>query len=140
MRFLVRQPVGSEHEVDVVPGLRHDMVQSFDMIVSDAAGADLHTVVIANAPVLSEHDKNVVAQALSSTRRPMLTFLVDSSPGNVLAESSSGADPEAAASAVAVVRASAGWDEDSPLEVRLDEQPRRVTPGFDGKNWRCRVG
>jgi hypothetical protein len=70
----------------------------------------------------------------------MLTFLVDSSPGNVLAESSSGADPEAAASAVAVVRASAGWDEDSPLEVRLDEQPRRVTPGFDGKNWRCRVG
>jgi hypothetical protein len=140
MRFLVRQPVGSEHEVDVLPGLRHDMVQSFDMIVSDAAGADLHTVVIANAPVLSEHDKNVVAQALSSTRRPMLTFLVDSSPGNVLAESSSGADPEAAASAVAVVRASAGWDEDSPLEVRLDEQPRRVTPGFDGKNWRCRVG
>jgi hypothetical protein len=131
--------VGSEHEVDVVPGLRHDTVQSFDMIVSQGMGADLHTVVVANSPVLSQHDRSVIAQALAATRRPALAFLVQRSPGSATAECSACVDPRATASAVAALCASAGWDESVPLEISVNGSSMQVAVGSDGKRWLCRL-
>jgi hypothetical protein len=139
LRFLVRQPVGSEHEVDVVPGLRHDMVQCFEMMVSAGAAADLHNIVLGHSPALSEHDQNVIAQALAATRRPRLSFLFDSSPGRVSAKSSATRDSHAAACALAVVCASAGLDGSQTISVSVDERSWQVALGFDGKYWRCRV-
>jgi hypothetical protein len=122
--------MGSEHEVDVVPSLRHEMVQSFDMVVSQAARASLHTVVVATLPTLSTHDRAVIAQALAATRRPELAFLVESSPDAASAECADATNPETAAAAVAVVRAAQGCHRQDALTISLK---------WDGRNWQCQV-
>lgn len=131
--------MGLEHDVDVVPGLRHDIVQSFDMVVSQVSVTQLYTVVVASMPRLSVHDRAVIAQALAATRRPRLAFLVEAAPGGATAERESDADSPATAAAVAVMGASAGWETTEPLQVLVDGQRYLARVEFDGRNWRCRI-
>ncbi len=139
-RYLVRQPVGSDHDVDVVPGLRHEMVQSFDLVVSEAAATQLFTLVVAATPALSEHDRAVISQALRATRRPEVVFLVEATPDSWSAECAASADSPAAVAALGVLCASAGWDKGEPVEVSLNGHRSELSAEFDGRNWRCRVG
>lgn len=137
-RFLVRQPIGSEHDVDVVPGLRHDAVQSFDLMVSHSTTTELFTVVVGTRPVLSDHDRSVIAQALAATRRPVIVFLVSSDPQGWQAECSATAESAAAAAAVGVVGKAVGRQDDS-LDIAVGGRRHVVTAARDGQKWRCWV-
>jgi len=132
--------MGSEHDVDVVPGLRHDMVHSFDMVVSLGQSTLLYTVVLATLPALSQHDRTVIAQALAATRRPQLVFLTEVTPSGGRAEAVVDADTQGAAAAVGVVRASAGWQSSEPLDIVINGDLRRVTTRWDQRRWQCSVG
>ena len=138
-RYLVRQPVGSEHDVDVVPGLRHDMVQSYDVVVSHQTATDLYTVVVATTPALSEHDRAVIAQALAATRRPKLVFLLEAAAGGGRAVCAPNVDASASAAAVAVVCTSTAWCDAEPLQVSVNSATFQVTAKWDGSNWQCGV-
>ena len=138
-RYLVRQPVGAEHDVDVVPGLRHDMVQSFDVVVLQAASTQLYTIVVAMVPTLSEHDRAVIVRALLATRRPEVVFLIEASPGSAAAEYAGSADSPATAVAVSVVSASLGWNTGNPTAVDVNGRRWTVTAKLDGQRWHCRT-
>ena len=138
-RYLARQPVGAEHDVDVVPGLRHDVVHSFDLVVSHARSTALYTIVFAKEPALSEHDRAVIARALLGTRRPEVVFLVDASPAGATAESAASVDSGATAAAVGVVRASVGWASGEPMAIDVNGTRWDVTAELDGQHWRCRA-
>lgn len=136
-RYLVRQPMGAEHDVDVVPGLRHDMVQSFDVVVSHAQSTELYTIVVATAPALSDHDRAVIARALLATRRPELVFLLEVSSGTASAGYERNVDSPRAAVAVGVVIASLGWKGDEPMTIDVNECRWTVTAKLEGQRWRC---
>lgn len=138
-RYLVRQPVGAEHDVDVVPGLRHDMIQSFDLVVSQARSTQLYTLVVATMPALSEHDRSVISQSLLATRRPEVVFLSEALPDSGTAECSDSADPRAAAAAVSVVLASISGASGEPIAVTVNGQHSTVTPHLEGQRWRCQA-
>lgn len=138
-RYLVRQPVGSEHEVDVVPGLRHDMVQSHDLVVSQPGSTQLFTVVNAARPALSEHDRAVIAQALAATRRPQVVFLIQTEPEETEVACDGAVDPAATAAAVGVVTRSDRAQNGRPLEVLVQGQRWQASTRRDGQNWHCRV-
>ena len=138
-RYLVRQPVGAEHDVDVVPGLRHDMVQSFDLVVSQAASTQLYTIVVATMPALSEHDRAVIARALLATRAPEVVFLLEVSPGSATAAYARSVDSPRAAVAVSVVIASLGWKSDEPMVIDVNGCLWTVTATLDEQRWRCRA-
>lgn len=138
-RYLVRQPVGAEHDVDVVPGLRHDMVQSFDVVVSQAASTLLYTIVVATKPALSEHDRAVIVRALLATRRPEVVFLLDALSGGAAAEYAGSADSAATAVAVGVVGASVGWNTGEASAVDVNGRRWTVSMQLEGQRWRCRA-
>src|SRR5688572_3768631 len=119
-RYLVRQPVGAEEDVDVVPGLRHDMVQSFDLVVSHARSTQLYTIVVSAIPELSEHDRAVISQALLATRRPAVVFLSDALPTSAVAECAGNPSSPGAAVAVGVVIASISRASGEPVDVALN--------------------
>src|SRR5688572_5232432 len=138
-RYLVRQPVGAEHDVDVVPGLRHDMVQSFDVFVSLAQSTVLYTIVVATTPALSEHDRAVIVRALLATRRPEIVFLLEASPGSARAELVGSGDSPATAVAVGVVGASVGWNTGEPSAVDVNGRRWMVSMKLEGQRWRCQA-
>lgn len=138
-RYLVRQPVGAEEDVDVVPGLRHDMVQSFDMVVSHDRSTQLYTLVVATMPALSEHDRAVITQALLATRRPEIVFLDQALPDSGAAECAESADAAGAAVAVGVVIAKISRAFGEPVAVSVNGVSWTVTPTLEGQRWRCRV-
>lgn len=132
--------MGGEHEVDVVPGLRHPMVQSFDLVVGQEARCALYTVVIASEPGLSRHDKNVIRQALAATRRPVVVFLEADSPEGASAYCVTEGDPRAVAAAVAVVRSFASSSEPVQETVTVNGRALTVEVTGDGLSFGCRVG
>ena len=138
-RYLVRQPVGADYDVDVVPGLRHDMVQSLDVVVSHARSTQLYTVVFATTPALSEHDRGVITRALLATRRPEVVFLLEAAPGNAVAQCAEGVDPAATAAAVGIVVQSLGQPRSAPIAISVNGQRWSVTAELDGQRWRCRA-
>lgn len=138
-RYLVRQPVGAEHDVDVVPGLRHDMVQSFDLVVSQGTPTQLYTVVVGTMLALSEHDRAIIARALLATRRPEVVFLLEAKPGSGAAEYTGSADPSAAAVAVGVVGATLGWPRGEPLTIGINGRHWTVTARLEDQRWRCQA-
>ena len=138
-RYLVRQPLGADYDVDVVPGLRHDMVQSFDLVVSHARSTQLYTLVFANTPALSDHDRGVISQALLATRRPEVVFLLEAAPGSAAAQCAAGVDPAATAVAVGIVIQSLGQPRGAPVAVTVNGQRWSVTAELDGQRWRCRA-
>jgi len=138
-RYLVRQPVGAEHDVDVVPGLRHDMVQSFDLVVSHAGATQLYTVVVSAMPTLSEHDRAVISQALMATRRPEVVFLSDALPTSATAECAGNSASPGAAVAAGVVITSISRFSGEPVAVTLNGVEWTVTPTLEGQRWRCRA-
>jgi hypothetical protein len=131
--------VGAEHDVDVVPGLRHDMVQSFDMVVSQAASTQLYTIVVATMPALSEHDRAVIARALLATRAPEVVFLLEVSADNATAAYARNVDSPAAAAAVGVAIASLGWKSDELMAIDVNGRRWTVTAKLDLQRWRCRA-
>lgn len=137
-RYLVRQPVGADHDVDVVPGLRHDMVQSFDVVVSHGRSTQLYTIVVSTMPELSEHDRTVISQCLLATRRPEVVFLSEALPTSATAECAGSADAPAAV-AVGVVIASISRASGEPVAVAVNGQHWTVTPTLEGQRWRCRA-
>jgi hypothetical protein len=134
-RYLVRQPVGAEEDVDVVPGLRHDMVQSFDLVVSHAASNQLYTLVVGTMPVLSEHDRAVIAQALLATRRPEVVFLLEALPDSATAECAQSVDPAAAAMAVGVVITSISGQRGTPVTVDVNGTRWTATATLEQQRW-----
>ncbi len=138
-RYLVRQPVGAENDVDVVPGLRHDMVQSFDLVVSQGRSTQLYTIVVSTMPELSEHDRAVISQSLLATRRPEVVFLSEALPTSAAAESAGSSGSPGAAVAVGVVIASISRASGEPVEVAVNGQQWTVTPTLEGQRWRCRA-
>jgi len=140
-RYLVRQPVGAEQDVDVVPGLRHDMVQSFDLVVSQARSTQLYTVVLATTPALSEHDRGVITRALLATRRPEVVFLLEATPDSAAAQCAEGVSPSATAAAVGVVVRSFGQPNSVPVSVSVTVNGQRwsVRAELEGQRWRCQA-
>lgn len=138
-RYLVRQPVGADHDVDVVPGLRHDMVQSFDLVVSQARSTQLYTVVFAATPALSDHDRSVITQALLATRRPEVVYLIEAAPGSAAAQCAEGVNPAATAAAVGVVVRSFAEPHSVPVAVSVNGQRWSVSAELEGQRWRCQV-
>lgn len=139
-RFLARQPIGSEYDVDVVPGLRHDVVQSFDLMVAHAATTALHTVVVGSRPMLSDHDRAVIAQALAATRRPVVVFLVQADGADWTADCAVGADSTAVAAAVGVTVGAARGADSASFGVFVHGSRYSVTAQREGQRWRCAVG
>lgn len=138
-RYLVRQPVGAENDVDVVPGLRHDMVQSFDLVVSHARSTELYTLVVATMPALSGHDRGVIARALLATRRPEVVFLLEALPSSAVVEVLGNESSAAPAVASSVVIASISQQSGVPVAVAVNGTPWTVTPTLEGQRWRCRA-
>lgn len=125
--------------MDVVPGLRHDAVQSFDLMVAHAATTALHTVVVGLRPRLSEHDRSVIAQALAATRRPVVVFLINADQDDCQALCGAGDDSTAAAAAVGVVVTASQGVDSASLGVFVHESRYSVTAGRDGPRWKCQV-
>jgi len=138
-RYLVRQPVGADYDVDVVPGLRHDMVQSLDLVLSHARSTQLYTVVFATSPALSEHDRSVITRALLGTRRPEVVFLLEAAPAGAAAQCTEGANLAATAAAVGVVVRSFGQPNSVPVAVTVNGQRWSVSAELEGQRWRCQV-
>jgi hypothetical protein len=138
-KMLVREPSGAaDGNEDVVHGLGQPAVQSFEMLVFSAAQSEMHAVVLATRPPLSEHDRAVITRAYAATLRPRLSFLVDEDAQGLRVVSDAGVDPGAGAAAVAV--AWAGSRETPPATaVLIGDSKLTVQLSRGASGWTCQV-
>jgi hypothetical protein len=99
-------------------------------------------IVCAYFPLLDQSRReSVMAQLRAGDAGAACDFIVHDVEGEATVIAQAGADGAAheAAAAMAVVKASCGWDESNPINVRVNDTVLSVVAQYDGGQWTASV-
>lgn len=109
------------------------------LLPGDPSEVGKHFVVCAyNPPLNQEQKESVAAQLRLRGAGAACHFIVHDTEGEAVVVTDTAADGASAfevAAAVAVVKASCGWDESNPIKVRVNDVEVLVSARFDGGQW-----
>jgi hypothetical protein len=103
-----------------------------------AAGEEEHLVVYTLPHSISQAEYETVSRNLRETNlEAIISFHIADREGwaQVITTPDEDMDPFDLAAAIAVIKASCGWDESLPIVIEIDGAEIRVWPRFDGQHW-----
>jgi hypothetical protein len=120
------------------------VAQVFPVLLSGAPPVSRRRfVVCAHFPFLDQSRReSVISQLRAGGASAACDFIVHDVEGEVTIITEVGEDGAAAyeaAAAVAVVKASCGWDESNPINVRVNDTALSVVARHDGDQWTANV-
>ena len=107
-------------------------------VSSQSSEARQHFVVCAHSPLLNQSEVESIASRLRlGDAGAVCDFIIHDAEGCpiVFANVNDLASAYESAAAVAVVKASCGWDESNPMMVRVNDTEVPVVAQFDGSEW-----
>ena len=96
-----------------------------------------HNSIVASGSLLPQHKHGDVLRLLANENPQCIVGLItrESEGSATVLSKAQGHEQFPVAAAVAVYKASWGWDESLPIVVRVDEDEFEIYARFDGKAW-----
>jgi len=110
----------------------------YKAIVRTAAGEEEHLIVCTLPHSIGQAECETVRGNLrKANAKAVISFYIADSAGwaQALTARDEGFNPFNLAAAIAVIKASCGWDESSSIVVMINNAEVRVRPRFDGQQW-----